>query len=348
MPNELSFLDQQPSTFFPHKNILSLMSAEQIIAIPAAPYLVRGLLPMRGVAAIYGESGSGKSFLAMDLAIAVASGHTRWFGYPIRQSPVVYVALEGQGGLRQRLLAWEAHSNQPLPSDISFKLSEFTLMSPDDVEYLARETLEMYGFGCVVVVDTLNQSAPGADENSSADMGLILSGAQTLSEMTQGLVILIHHSGKDRSRGMRGHSSLNAAMDAVIEVTASAQGRSWNVRKAKDDEGGICHDFELVRHTVDVDSEGYSISSCAVRQAINAPAKKTKPVSGRHQRAAMEKMQVLLNGNQAHVSWKAAVAEVALVLDCPEGRRMTVAKETLERLQLNGHLSIHEGELSLT
>ncbi len=67
-------------------------------------------------------------------------------------------------------------------------------------------------------IDTLNRSAPDADENSSKDMGLIIDGMKKIQSQCEGLVICVHHTGKDVSKGLRGHSSLLAALDSAIQV----------------------------------------------------------------------------------------------------------------------------------
>jgi hypothetical protein len=66
---------------------------------------------------------------------------------------------------------------------------------------------------------------------------------------------------------MRGHSSLFAAMDAVIEVVVSTSGRAWNAAKAKDDEAGISHDFELVPY-VDIDQDELEITPPVCRREV--------------------------------------------------------------------------------
>ncbi|MGC8703819.1 MAG: AAA family ATPase, partial [Thiomonas sp.] len=89
-----------------------LRSAAEIAALPPVRWLVRGVLPAEGLAALFGASGSGKSFLALDLAAAIAEGR-RWFGYRVNAAPVVYVGLEGEAGLSQRVQAWEKHHRRP-------------------------------------------------------------------------------------------------------------------------------------------------------------------------------------------------------------------------------------------
>jgi AAA domain/Primase C terminal 2 (PriCT-2) len=326
----------------PHR----LLTAQEVKALPNLPYRVRGLLPAQGVAAIYGEPGSGKSFLAMDLCFSIAAGRADWFGMAVHAAPVAYIALEGRGGVSKRIKAWEKHNRQPVSGQVRFLLGDFTLMGAD-VENLGADIVASLGPGAIVVVDTLNQSAPGVDENASKDMGLVLGNAQKLAKLVHGLVILVHHAGKDRARGMRGHSSLLAAMDAVIEVYTSSDGRSWKVAKSKDDEGGLSYDFELVRVVVDADADGSDITSCAVHRTVNAPVVKAKPLSGKQQIAAMAGLQSVLTANPAGISHADAIKEVATVLTCPQGRKATVAKETIDRLILNGHLVFSNGAVRL-
>jgi hypothetical protein len=327
-----------------------LLTAAEVKARPHQPYVVRGLLPAEGVAAIYGESGSGKSFLAMDLCFSIAAGRADWFGMAVKQAPAVYIALEGQGGVSKRVKAWEMHNQQQVASPVRFMVADFSIVEPEGVKQLGTEIVAEVGSSAVVVVDTLNQSAPGADENSSKDMSGVLTNAKHLADSVRGLVVLVHHTGKDRAKGMRGHSSLFAAMDAVIEVTHSAGLRSWSVAKSKDDEGGMRYDFRLVPYTVDVDPIGLPVTSCAVDRTLNlaVPQSKPKPLSGKNQGAAMAKLKGLLAANPAGVSEADAIAAVSSVLDCQAGRRTTVAKETIKGLAAGGHLNVDEGVVTLS
>lgn len=101
----------------------------------------------------------------------------------------------------------------------------FKLTEAQDVQDLAA----VVPAGAVVFVDTLNRAAPTADENSSRDMGEILEAAKRLQSMTRRPVVLVHHTGKDSTRGLRGHSALFAAMDAAMEVPRDGERREWKV-----------------------------------------------------------------------------------------------------------------------
>jgi putative DNA primase/helicase len=163
------------------------------------------------------------------MAAAIAEGQ-RWFDCRVEAAPVVYAALEGEAGFKLRAQAWETQPGPGLPDGLRMMLQPFKLTDGQDVLDLAA----VVPAGAVVVLDTLNRAAPTADENSSRDMGEILEAAKTLQTLTGGLVLLVHHTGKNAAAGLRGHSSLFAAMDAAIEVSRDGDRREWKVAKSKD------------------------------------------------------------------------------------------------------------------
>lgn len=323
-----------------------LLTGAQVKSVPEPPYRLRGLLPAAGIAAIYGEPGSGKSFLVLDMAIAIGNGRADWFGMKVKAAPVVYIALEGRGGVSKRIKAWEKHNQDIVSDQVRFMLSEFCLLDAKGVEALATEIVSVVGTGAVAIIDTLNQSAPGADENSSADMSRLLTNAKLLMDRIKGLVAFVHHAGKDRSRGLRGHSSLYAAMDAVIEVVSTPAGRLWSATKTKDDQAGASRDFELVRYDVDMDADGLQISSCAVRHTINVASPQKKPLVGKRQKAAIAALQPLLAAGKV-LPHAEVLQAVAAVLAVPQGRRTADAKEVVDRLIVGGHLRWIDGGIAL-
>ncbi len=242
----------------------TLMSAIDVLLTPPTTWRVKHLLPDRGLAAIFGASASGKSFMAFELGACIADGRP-WFGHKTIAAPVVYVMLEGQAGVQRRVKAWIKARGVGLPKDFHLILDSFHLTDFDDVQNLAAVIPK----GAVVFIDTLNRAAPTADENASKDMGAIIEGANMLRLLTDGLVVLVHHTGKDPSQGMRGHSSLFAALDAAIEVKRNNAGRTWTVAKTKDGEDGKTTPFQLTVHDLGTDADGEPITSCTV-EAANA------------------------------------------------------------------------------
>ncbi len=265
-----------------------VMSAADLAAMPPIRWRIRGVLPEQGLAAIYGPSGSGKSFLVLDALGAIASGR-EWFGHRTRQCPVTYVALEGEHGVAQRVQAY-ATLHGRVPAELRFVAAPFALMNPGDIRALAEAIRASGGGGGVTVIDTLNRAAPGADENSSSDMGALIAGAKDLQAALGGLVLLVHHSGKDQTRGLRGHSSLHASLDSAIQVSRDGERREWTVAKSKDGLDGAAHSFKLETVELGTDSDGEAVTSATIAVVqSDASAKRTAlPAGGTNQRVAWD------------------------------------------------------------
>lgn len=321
-----------------------ILNRNEILAIPPTGWRVKGVLPMTGLAAIYGPSGSGKSFLALDLAFAIAGGNP-WFDHRTAHCPVTYIMLEGEAGLRNRVAAWEKHHSKECPCDFGAVVQPFGLMNGQDLADLAFVLPK----GGLVIIDTLNRAAPTADENASADMGMILQGAKHIQEVTGGLVILVHHTGKDAGKGPRGHSSLYAALDAAIEVERSASGRSWKVSKAKDGEDGTSFAFALRRIGLGADNEGDEISSCVVERdtadlfTALEPSGKTQRIALRAVRERLASAAATGKGGSGAQTPCITVAEARTSIagsleDVPSNRRNNRAKGLLDKLVQHGLL----------
>jgi hypothetical protein len=284
--------DEPPAAPTPALKHYRVMTADDLAAMPPIRWRIRGVLPEQGLAAVFGPSGSGKSFLVLDMLGAIAEGH-EWFGHRTRQCPVTYLALEGEHGVAQRVAAYAMRHGQA-PAALRFVAGTFALMNPGDVRALAAAIRAAGGADGIVAVDTLNRAAPGADENDSRDMGGLIAGAKELQAAIGGLVLLVHHTGKDATRGLRGHSSLHAALDAAIAVSRDGERREWTVSKAKDATDGAAHSFKLETVELGTDSDGEAVTSAmiAVVQA-DAGAKRPLPAGG-NQRAAWDALGALL------------------------------------------------------
>ena len=238
-----------------------LLTDSDLSKLPPLIFRIKGVLPSEGVAAIYGPSGSGKSFLVLDMLQALAVG-ADWFERRATACPVIYCALEGEGGIAGRVNAYRARHGTAA-ENIRYLVQPFSLLEAGDVQDLAK-AIEVSGGAGVVVLDTLNRAAPGADENDSKAMGQIIAAAKQLQTLVGGLVLLVHHTGKDATKGLRGHSSLHAALDAAIEVRRDGDRREWLIAKAKDGEDGASHPFTLDVVELGVDEDGESVTSCVV------------------------------------------------------------------------------------
>jgi hypothetical protein len=159
-----------------------------------------------------------------------------------------------------------------------------------DVHELAKAVIAGGGKGGLIIIDTLNRASPGADENSSVDMGNIIAAAKELQILIGGVVLLVHHTGKDSSKGLRGHSSLYAALDGAIEVIKTDSRQEWIVAKSKDDVTGHAHPFKLEIVAVGFDDEGEAITSCVAvpNESIEAIKQAKRPALRSNQKIANE------------------------------------------------------------
>lgn len=332
-----------------------LLGSDDLRALPPLAWRVRGVLPAAGVAALFGPSASGKSFLALDVSAAVAEGR-EWFGCRVTPAPVVYVCLEGEGGFRLRVAAWEARNGRRLPDALRIVLQSFHLTDPRDVLDLAA----VVPLGGVLFLDTLNRAAPLADENSSRDMGAILEAVKALQTATGGLVVLVHHTGKDSAKGLRGHSSLFAALDAAVEVTRNDDRREWRVAKSKDGADGLAHPFRLAVADLGVDDYGDAVTSCVVEadQTAQAVAAIKLPRGG-NQKLVMDALRPILarqsplSGEyppcvppgRVAVELEAVLPDVAAGLTCASDKRTSRARAAITGLITRSVYGFRDGWL---
>lgn len=243
--------------------------------------IVQGMLTAGGMSCMYGESNSGKSYLATHLAFAMTRGKP-WLGQLVERGAVIYIAGEGAASIRRRVRAHEKHYGCEIGP---FGLIPHALSLLDgsaDVEELLpriREAATEVGESVLlVIVDTLARAMAGANENASEDMGRLVRAGDRIREKTGAHVMWIHHSGKDQAKGARGHSSLRAALDTEIEVSAEEATKlhTATITKQRDlDSNGkrLCGKFVPI--DLGVSQWGDPITACAVEDA-SPPAPRIK------------------------------------------------------------------------
>lgn len=201
-------------------------------------WLVKNVIPRAELVVLFGESGAGKSFLALDIAAAVARG-VDWRGHRTDAGRVIYIAAEGGGGFRNRIKAYEIHhatSFAGVPFGVIHAAPN--LLQKTDVIDVCK-AISAAGGADLIIVDTFAQTTPGANENAGEDVGKALAHCREMHRSTGAVVLLVHHAGKDLSRGARGWSGLRAAADAEIEVSRQGTGRLARSTKQKDGEDGL-------------------------------------------------------------------------------------------------------------
>jgi len=244
-------------------NRFPLVRASDFASVKAPPWIIKGVLPQAELIVLFGESGSGKSFIGLDMAGAIATD-TDWQGRRTQHGAVVYIAAEGAGGVRQRLKAYAISTNINL-EDLNLYVIPATpnLLEKVDALDLAKAIKGIPDVK-LIIVDTWAQATAGGNENSGEDMGKALSHCRGIYRATGATVFLIHHSGKNSAKGARGWSGLRAAADCELEVIRHGNERVLAVTKQKDADDGGEFGFRLEVVPTGADEDGEVISSCHV------------------------------------------------------------------------------------
>lgn len=271
------FDDIRPQTYDlgPKAKPFQVQTLMQFSGRKAPGWIIKGILPRASMAVLYGASGAGKSFFVFDMVAAIARG-ADWCGHRTAKGRVVYVCAEGANGFRCRVDAYARHNEIDL-ADIEMGViaDAPNLMNKDQLKALMAE-LYTYGKMDVIVIDTYARAMPGGNENDSKDTGVMITACEAIHKETGALVLLVHHTGKDDSRGARGSNALYAAADCVVKVTRSEQYRGAIIEKMKDGEDGAEMGFQLNTIVLGVDEDGDDITSCVVEHKAVVPKAERK------------------------------------------------------------------------
>jgi hypothetical protein len=230
-------------------------------------YIIKNVLDRGAMSVVYGESGCGKTFLTLDLALHAALARP-WFDCKVKRAAALYIAAEGGFGIERRLKAFRIHHNVDVSGASFFVLPTAPdLCDPDaDTTELLAEIKRLAPSIGLIIVDTLSRVMAGGNENAPDDMGALVWNCDRIREETGAHLLLVHHTGKDIARGARGHSSLRAATDTEIEVARDVQTKvvAATVMKQRDGEIGLTFAFRLDAIEVGEDQDGDRITSCVV------------------------------------------------------------------------------------
>lgn len=240
--------------------------------------LIEGVVGRGAMVVLYGDSNCGKTFAAIDMGASVARG-VEWLGKPTDTGLVVYLATESPGSVQTRLKAYQRYHGLKVPGFVIVK-SPINLYDGEAdttaIIDLVSELESEHGVKVALIFgDTLARLVAGANENSGEDMGVVVRNVDAIRSATGAAFVLIHHSGKDATRGARGWSGLRAATDTEIEVTSDdASGvRTAEITKQRDLPGkGDRLGFRLEPIELGVNRWGTPRGSCVVVPS-DAPAK---------------------------------------------------------------------------
>jgi hypothetical protein len=211
---EESTTEPPPGIFF--------MSLEQLRSkLGPINWTVENYIESNTTGSIFGDPGTFKSFLALDLSLHIACG-IPWHGNATKQGQVFYIAGEGHNGLARRVGAWLKERNQSdnhIP--IRFSTGAINFIEETIADQVSKEVESLkseYGDPALIVIDTVARNFGSGDENSTSDMGAFVKNVDSLRRKNECVVLLIHHTGKKEKNQGRGSSALKGAMDFEFKV----------------------------------------------------------------------------------------------------------------------------------
>lgn len=228
----------------------ALLDLDSIEDVRPPEWLIEGWLPRGALAQLYAASGVGKTFLAIDWMMHIATG-TDWQGCKVKKSEkVMYVIAEGAAGFGMRTKAWRQEHADLATEDVTLLPLAVNLVSSEEMDELLEIVEERKPQ--LVVIDTLAKSSVGADENSNKDMGVVINNAMQIQEASPGCtVLLLHHTGHTNQDRARGASALYAAMDASYRLDGGTR-NGLTLTSDKQKEAEQPHPIRLNTRKVDL------------------------------------------------------------------------------------------------
>lgn len=204
--------------------------------MPPLEWDIDGMVVSGGLSSIIGAPGVGKSFVALDMLLHMATG-TPWQGKATKKQKVMYVAGEGVSGAVRRIAEWERRHNIDLSGQFFIIPQAVTVDAPAQI--WAHICACMVKFGITTVAfDTLSRMIPGTEENSAKEMSQVITIFDRVRTTTGAGVMLVHHTSKNGTSG-RGSSALLASLDSQLLVqddTPTTKDGKPDKSKAPDDD----------------------------------------------------------------------------------------------------------------
>ena len=171
------------------------------------------------------------------MSLSIASSRD-WQGLSAVEGKTLYVASEGVGGLKKRIKAWLMKNKPETTPNFHLLAQTINFLDQDELDKLVKTINHIGKDFKLVVVDTVARalSNAGSDENSASDMGAFISSCDYIRENINCAVLVIHHSGKSETAGLRGSSALLGGVDTSIFCKYSKPNVHLEVQKQKDAE----------------------------------------------------------------------------------------------------------------
>lgn len=159
-------------------------------------WLIDGVIPDNGVGILAAREKTGKTFIAIDAALHVATGRA-WNGRSVQQGAVLYMAAEYGEGVRRRVATWCHHNECEVPEGFHLLPRNYDILNDEKAKTLihyCRENDIRF-----IIVDTLTRALAGRDGNSSEVATAFTNRASELADASGAVLLAIGHMAKGKS-----------------------------------------------------------------------------------------------------------------------------------------------------
>lgn len=294
----------------PGRKRFYLVRLNEIVTSPP-DWLIYKFLERESLALLFGDSGTGKSFMAIDMACCIATA-TPWHGHGVKQGSVVYIAGEGQRGIKRRFAAWGIRYGIDIESAPIF-ISTIPASFLDDqsiveVEAAVDGIVAEHGNPALIVIDTLARNFGDGDENSTRDMGLFVDAADRIKTRYECAVLPVHHTGHANKERARGGYALKCSLDFECRLERDEDGTVRLITtKSKDDESPAPKAFRLRSVELPMqDEQGQPVTSAVFDEVpyaepVTATAAPGQAGQGKNQVQALKTLEALYRQYQANI-----------------------------------------------
>jgi hypothetical protein len=296
-------------------------------SLRAPVYLIKGVLEVGAIGMLYGQSGSGKSFVGVDWACSIATGK-HWHDIPVKRGAVVILAGEGFGGLDRRLAAWNIKYPAANLADAHLFVTRRTVPFDETAKEIILAAIKDSGTTPTLIeIDTINRHLVG-DENSAKDAADFIRVCGEIQSEIGAAILLIHHEGVQSGRA-RGSTAFRASMDSEVYISMDKGVIEVSCKKAKDEQMFPSMYFSLENVKLPIVNEDNEDVYSAVPVPADAPdAEETLNANTDHALTVLRGMWAEYQENMEGAARDTATVRVA-VKDWKESARL--AKSTFHR-----------------
>lgn len=249
-----------------------VISGIQLKEIEQPPkFLIQDWLAESEIGLLLGNSQAFKSFVMLHMAFCVATGKPFGNLKVDISGPVVFVIGEGAKGFRKRVRAlMMEHGNT---NNIHLVQASPCLSQLEDMRRLKATLDEIKPV--LLVVDTFSSLSGVSDENSNSQVANVLKDVRALTEAA---IVVVHHYGKDDSRGGRGASAFLANVDFVWELVRIANSLKTVLSSEKMKDGPTASEltFELKERPLLIEGDERGSTSLVVEEIKTSNTRSAK------------------------------------------------------------------------